>query len=56
MTGAFGTIDPRDDKQWGPEIDPKGTDYRSRLKRLADEEKTGFLDMTGLWGRYMAFP
>ena len=51
MTGAFGTIDPRDDAQWRPEIDPKGTDYRARLKRLADEEKAGFLDMTGAWGR-----
>ena len=50
MTGAFGTIDPRDDTQWRPDIDPKGTDYRSRLKRLADEEKTGFLDMTGALG------
>jgi hypothetical protein len=53
MTGAFGTMDPRDDAQWRPDIDPKGTDYRSRLKRLSDEERTGFLDMTGAWGRYI---
>jgi lysophospholipase L1-like esterase len=53
MTGAFGTINPRDDRQWRFEIDPQGTDYRSRLKRLADEEKTGFLDMTAYWGRYI---
>jgi hypothetical protein len=53
MSGAFGTVDPRDDKQWRFEIDPQGTDYRSRLKRLADEEKTGFLDMTAYWGRYI---
>jgi hypothetical protein len=53
MSGAFGTVDPRDDKQWRFEIDPQGTDYRSRLKRLADEEKTGFLDMSAYWGRYI---
>ena len=51
MTGAFGAIDPRDDKRWRFELDPKGTDYRARLKRLADEEHAGFLDMTAWWGR-----
>jgi hypothetical protein len=53
MSGAFGTVNPRDDKQWRFEIDPQGTNYRARLKRLADEEKTGFLDMTAYWGRYI---
>ena len=35
------------------EVDPKGTDYRARLKRLADEEHAGFLDMSAWWGRYI---
>jgi hypothetical protein len=53
ISGAFGAVDPRDDKQWRFDIDPKGTDYRSRLKRLAGEEKTAFLDMSAYWGRYI---
>ncbi len=53
MTGAVGPVDPRDDEQWRFEVDPKGTDYRTRLKRLADEERAGFLDMTAWWGRYI---
>ena len=53
MTGAFGPVDPRDDKQWRLEIDPRGADYRARLKRLADEEHAGFLDMSAWWGRYI---
>jgi hypothetical protein len=53
MTGAFGPVDPRDDKQWRFEVDPKGADYRARLKRLADEEHAGFLDMSAWWGRYI---
>ena len=53
MTGAFGTTNPRDDKQWRFEIDPKGNDYRARLMRLAAEVNAGFLDMTGQWGKYV---
>ena len=56
MTGAFGLIDPRDDRQWRLEVDREGTDYRPRLKRLAEGEQAGFLDMTAWWGHYMAFP
>jgi len=53
VSEAFGRVDPRDDQQWRFAIDPKGANYRSRLKRLAEEEKTGFLDMTAEWGRYI---
>jgi hypothetical protein len=53
MTGAFGGVDPRDDKQWQFDIDPKGRDYRARLMRLAAVEDCAFLDMTAHWGRYV---
>lgn len=53
LTGAFGYVDPRDDKQWSFEIDSAGTDYRGRLRRLAGEEKAAFLDMTAYWGKYI---
>ena len=53
MTGAFGSTDPRDDKQWKYAVDPKGTDYRARLLRMAAEEKIEFLDMFGPWGQYI---
>ena len=53
MTGAFGTVDPRDDRQWTFDVDPRGNDYRARLRRLADETNCGFLDMTAHWGRYV---
>ena len=53
MTGAFGAVDPRDDKQWRSDIDPDGTDYRARLRQLATESKSDFLDMTALWGQYV---
>jgi len=53
MTGAFGSRDPRTDNEWTYEVDPKGSGYRSRLLRMAAEEKVEFLDMTGPWGRYI---
>jgi lysophospholipase L1-like esterase len=53
MTGAFGATDPRKDKGWTEEVPAEGTGYRTRLMRLAAEEKCGFLDMTGAWGRYI---
>jgi len=53
MTGAFGETDPRDDERWRFEVDPKGTDYRARLGRLAAELKAGFLDMQAHWGKYV---
>lgn len=53
VTGAFGRIDPRDDKQWSFDIDPNSNDDRARLKRLADELRVSFVDMSALWGRYI---
>jgi lysophospholipase L1-like esterase len=53
LTGAFGTMDPRKDKVWTPEVDPNGTGYRTKLMKLAAEEKCEFLDMTGAWGLYI---
>ncbi len=53
MSGAFGGMDPRDDKQWRFDIDPKGKDYRARLMRLAAKEQGAFLDLTAIWGRYI---
>src|SRR5436305_3683869 len=44
MTGAFGTVDPRDDRQWRFDIDPRGADYRARLLRLARDTDCAFLD------------
>ena len=53
MTGAFGRVDPRDDAQWSFEIPDDPKSYRRRLKALADETKSDFLDMTAHWGRYV---
>jgi len=53
MTGCFGRTDPRDDKQWKYEIDPKGDDYRAKLLRMAADEKVEFLDVMGPWGQYI---
>ena len=53
MTGPFGAVDPRDDRQWTFKFDPQGNDYRARLRQLADETNCAFLDMTAHWGRYV---
>ncbi|MFO0890776.1 MAG: SGNH/GDSL hydrolase family protein [Isosphaeraceae bacterium] len=53
MTPAFGTVDPRDDRQWRLEVDPSGADFRSRLVRLANDRKLALLDMTAEWGRFI---
>lgn len=53
VTGAFGTVEPRDDEQWYFEINPTKNDYRSKLEQLASEMKAGFLDMTAHWGKYI---
>ncbi|MBV8878396.1 MAG: SGNH/GDSL hydrolase family protein [Planctomycetaceae bacterium] len=54
MTGAVTTLgDPKLDPTWTYEVDPKGDGYRSKLFRMAAEEKVEFLDMTGPWGRYI---
>lgn len=53
MTGAFGRVDPSDDKQWKLEINPETNDYRAKLLRLSREMKCAFLDMRGPWGQYI---
>jgi lysophospholipase L1-like esterase len=53
MTPVFGTYDPRADKQWAYDLDADGPSYRSRLKRMAAEEKVEFVNMTGPWGEYL---
>ncbi len=53
MTPCFGHKDPRMDPEWTFEVPKDGNDFRSRLKRLAEEENTAFLDMTGPWGQYI---
>ncbi len=53
LTPAFGAISDKHIKEWTFDIKPDGADYRARLRRLADEEKCGFVDMTGPWWRYV---
>jgi lysophospholipase L1-like esterase len=54
MTGVFGwRQDPKLNKDWKEVVTPDGTDYRSRLMKLAAEEKAEFLDLHGIWGRYI---
>jgi hypothetical protein len=53
MTPALGALSDPHIRQWTFEIKPGSTDYRARLKRLAEEEKCGFVDMTGVWWRYV---
>ena len=54
MTGAFGSVDPRDDAQWQKINDPRHySDYRKGLEKLADEVHAAFLDMETAWGRYI---
>jgi hypothetical protein len=53
MTGAFGNMDPTDDTRWRPDIPKDEKDYRYRLWRVAQQLRAGFLDMTGLWGKYV---
>jgi lysophospholipase L1-like esterase len=38
---------------WYPTISPAGRDYRANLYRLAQQQQTGFFDLTGAWGQYM---
>lgn len=54
MTGAFGSVDPRDETQWQKINDPRHySDYRKGLENLADEVHAAFLDMEAAWGRYV---
>ena len=53
MAPVFGPMDPRDDKQWNDVVHPSGSDFRTRLRQMADEQKAGFVDMTTAWGEYI---
>jgi hypothetical protein len=53
MAPVFGTMDPRDDKQWDEVTHPSGGDFRTRLRRMAEGQKAGFVDMTAAWGEYI---
>lgn len=53
MTPCFGHKDPRYDPEWTYEIPNDEKSFRARLRRLAEEEQTGFIDMTGPWGQYL---
>ena len=53
MTGPFGRVDPNDDKQWAGIIKPPGDGYGVKLKALAGEQKTAFLDIQAAWARYV---
>ncbi|MGQ9562106.1 MAG: SGNH/GDSL hydrolase family protein [Thermogutta sp.] len=53
LSSCFGHKDPRFDPEWTFEVPNRPEDFRFQLKRLAEEEKTAFLDMTGPWGQYI---
>jgi len=53
MSGAAPLMNPATGKPWPLAIDPDGTDYRSRLMKLAAEEHVAFLDILGPFSQYM---
>ena len=53
MTGPFGRVDPNDDKQWDTITRPSRDDYRVKLRTLADEQKTAFMDIQAAWAGYV---
>jgi hypothetical protein len=54
MTGAFGSVDPRDDKQWQRISEPNHfSEYRKGLEQLARETGAAFLDMEAAWAGYI---
>lgn len=53
MTGAVGKGDARNEPGWMESASASGTDYRSRLMALAEDERAGYLDLEGAWGNYL---
>jgi len=53
MTKVFGSLSDKDAKGFTREIDAGGSGYHARLKRMAQEEKVEFLDMTRPWSQYL---
>ncbi len=54
MTGTAPRLDPATEKPWTLAVDPAGTNYRSKLSRLASEEKVAYLDLCGPFFQYVA--
>lgn len=53
ITGAFGTADPRDEKELAAAPFSGTGEYGANLQRLAREERCAFLDMTTPWAEYI---
>jgi len=53
FTGAFGTADPRDPSELTKAHYSGTGEYGNALRRLAEEERCGFLDMTTPWAEYL---
>jgi hypothetical protein len=53
ITGAFGTADPRDEKELAAAPHSGTGDYGASLRRLAHEERCAYLDMTAPWAEYI---
>jgi glyoxylase-like metal-dependent hydrolase (beta-lactamase superfamily II) len=54
MTGAFGSVDPREDNQWQKISDPSHfSEYRKGLELLARDTGAAFLDMEAAWAGYI---
>ncbi len=51
LTQVFGATRDKHISQWT--YDPQPGTYRADLKKLAEEEKCGYFDMTGIWWKYV---
>lgn len=52
-TGTFGTADPRSEEELAKAHHSGTSEYGKALKKLADEEKCAYLDMTTPWAEYI---
>lgn len=53
MTGVFGTADPRDPQALAKAAHSGTGPYGEALRKLAAEERCGYLDMTTPWAEYL---
>ncbi len=53
ISPVFGAPTNKHNAKWTPEPDSTYGTYRIGLKKLAEEEKCGFFDMTGPWWEYI---
>ncbi|MCL2105383.1 MAG: SGNH/GDSL hydrolase family protein [Kiritimatiellaeota bacterium] len=51
LTQVFGAVGDRHISKWT--YDPEPDTYRARLRQVAEEEKCGYFDMTGIWWKYI---